>query len=87
MAVLVRHRVSGMTAEQYDQSAPPLVEKLKTAPGFMFHVAFIDQGGVFTVSEVWETKEQHDRWFTQNIKGVIAGVEQQVIKVHAVQAP
>ena len=35
MAVLVRHRVSGMTPgqyeqyEQYDQSAPPLIEKLK----------------------------------------------------------
>ena len=33
MAVLVRHRVSGMTPEQYDQSAPPLIEKLKTAAG------------------------------------------------------
>ena len=45
MAVLVRHRVSGMTPEQYDQSAPPLIEKLKTAPGFLYHVAFVDEGG------------------------------------------
>jgi hypothetical protein len=42
---------------------------------------------VFTVSEVWESKEQHDRWFSENIEGVIPGVEQQVIKVHAVHAP
>jgi len=41
MAVLVRHRVSGMTPEQYDQAAPPLIEKLKTAPGFLYHVAFV----------------------------------------------
>ena len=68
MAVLVRHRVSGMTPEQYDQSAPPLIEKLKTTPGFLYHVAFVDEGGRFTVSEIWETKEEHDRWFSENIE-------------------
>jgi hypothetical protein len=35
MAVLVRHRVSGMTPEQYDQSAAPLIEKFKAQPGFL----------------------------------------------------
>jgi Antibiotic biosynthesis monooxygenase len=87
MAVLVRHRVSGMTPQQYDESAPPLVEKLKTQPGFLYHVAFVDEGGRFTVSEIWESKEQHDRWFSENVEGVIPGVEQQVIEVHAVHTP
>ena len=87
MAVLVRHKVSGMTADQYDQSAPPLIEKLKTAPGFLFHVAFVDEGDTFTVSEIWESKEQHDRWFSENVEGVIPGVQLQVIKVHAVVTP
>jgi heme-degrading monooxygenase HmoA len=87
MAVLIRHRVSGMTPEQYDQSAPPLTEKLKTAPGFLYHVAFVDGGDTFTVSEIWESKEQHDSWFSENVEGVIPGVEQQVIKVHAIATP
>ena len=87
MAVLVRHRVSGMTPEQYDRSAPALVEKLKTQPGFLYHVAFVDEGDRFTVSEIWESKEQHDRWFSENVEGVIPGVEQQVIDVHAVVTP
>jgi quinol monooxygenase YgiN len=87
MAVLVRHRVSGMTPEQYDQSAPALIEKLKTQPGFLYHVAFVDEGGTFTVSEIWESKEQHDSWFSENVEGVIPGIEQQVIKVHAVITP
>ncbi len=87
MAVLVRHRVSGMTPGMYDESAPPLIEKLKMAPGFMYHVAFVDEGGVFTVSEIWESKEQHDRWFSENVEGIIPGIEQQVIEVHAVHAP
>ena len=71
MAVLVRHRVSGMTPEQYDESAPPLIEKLKTAPGFQYHVAFMDDGGRFTVSEIWDSKEQHDSWSNENVAGVI----------------
>ena len=87
MTVLVRHRVSGMTAEQYDESAPMLIEKLKTQPGFLYHVAFVDEGDRFTVSEIWESKEQHDRWFSENVEGVVPGVEQQVIEVHAVAAP
>jgi len=87
MAVLVRHRISGMTPEQYDQSAPPLIEKLKMQPGFLYHVAFVDEGDLFTVSEIWESQEQHDRWFSENVEGVIPGIEQQVIKVHAVVTP
>jgi len=87
MAVLVPHGVTGMTPGDYDQSAPPLIEKPKAAPGFMYRVAFVDQGGVFTVSEIWESKEQHDRWFSENIKGLIPGIEQQVVRVHAVHAP
>ena len=54
---------------------------------FLYHVAFVDEGGRFTVSEIWESKEQHDRWFSDNVEGVIPGIEQQVIKVHAVVTP
>jgi hypothetical protein len=37
-----------MTPAQYDEISPPLIEKLKTAPGFMYHVAFVDSDGRFT---------------------------------------
>ena len=60
MAVLIRHRAEGMTEAQYDEISPPLVEKLKTQPGFLFHTAFTDNGQ-FTVSEIWESQEQHDQ--------------------------
>ncbi len=86
MAVLIRHRAAEMTPSQYDEIAPALVEKLKTQPGFMYHVAFVDDG-VFTVSEIWETKEQHDRWFDENVKPNVSGVEQEVVEVHAVHKP
>ena len=51
MAVLIRHRAEGMTEAQYDEISPPLIEKLKTQPGFLFHTAFTDNGQ-FTVSEI-----------------------------------
>ena len=86
MAVLIRHRVAGMTPESYDEAAPALIEKLKSQPGFLYHVAFVDNGR-FTVSEIWESQEQHDRWFSENIEGVIPGIEQEVTEVHAVAGP
>jgi heme-degrading monooxygenase HmoA len=86
MAVLIRHRVAGMTPSQYDEISPPLVEKLKTQPGFLIHVAFMDNGR-FTVSEIWESQEQHDRWFKENVEPKVPGVEQEVVELHSVQTP
>jgi hypothetical protein len=86
MAVLVRHRVAGMDASQYDEISPPLIEKLKTQPGFMYHVAFVENG-TLTVSEIWETQEEHDRWFDENVKPNVPGVDQEVIEVHAIHTP
>ncbi len=86
MAVLIRHRAAGMTPAQYDEISPRLVEKLKTQPGFILHVAFTDNG-VFTVSEIWESQEQHDRWFDENVKPNVPGVDQEVVDLHAVHTP
>jgi heme-degrading monooxygenase HmoA len=86
MAVLIRHRVAGMTPSQYDEISPALVEKIKTQPGFLIHVAFMDNGR-FTVSEIWESQEQHDRWFKENVEPNIPGVEQEVVELHSVQTP
>ena len=86
MAVLIRHRHEGMTLSQYDEISPPLVEKLKTQPGFILHVAFMDNG-VFTVSEIWESQEQHDHWFDENVKPNVPGIKQEVVDLHAVHTP
>ena len=63
------------------------MEKVKSAPGFRYHVAFMDSDGRFTVSEIWESQEQHDRWFDENVRPNVPGVEQEVIQVHAVHSP
>jgi heme-degrading monooxygenase HmoA len=86
MPVLIRHR-SAMSAAQYDQAAPPLVEQLKKQPGFVVHVAYEDSGGL-VVAEVWDTQEQHDTWFDANVKpNVPFEITQEVIDLHSVHAP
>jgi heme-degrading monooxygenase HmoA len=88
MAVLIRHRVEGMDPSQYDEISPRLVEKLKTQPGFVLHVSYEAKGSGFTVSEIWESQEQHDQWFDENVKPNLPGdVEQEVIELHSVHQP
>jgi hypothetical protein len=52
----------------------------------MYHVAFVENG-TLTVSEIWETQEKHDRWFDENVKPNVPGVDQEVIEVHAIHTP
>ena len=67
MAVLTKSLVTGMTREQYEGIAAVLIDKLKAAPGFIAHYAWEYEGGM-TVVEVWESAEQHDDWFDNNVK-------------------
>jgi hypothetical protein len=87
MAVLIRHRAAGLTLADYDELAPPLVELVKKQPGFVLHVAREDAQGP-CVAEVWETKEQHDSFFNENVvPNVPAEIKQEVIKLHSLHKP
>jgi hypothetical protein len=73
-----------MTQAQYDEISPPLLEKVKQAPGFLVHVSYEDAKG-FCVAEVWETQEQHDTWFDANVvPNVPAEISQEVVPLHSV---
>jgi quinol monooxygenase YgiN len=87
MAVLIRHRAEGMTPEQYDEISPPLVEGVKQQPGFRLHVAFVDSQG-FCVAEIWDSQEQHDAWFNENVvPNVPVAIAQEVVELHNVISP
>ena len=82
MPVLIRHRAA-MTAAQYDESAPALIEALKKQPGFLLHVSYGDADG-FVVAELWETQEQHDTWFDANVTPNIPfEITQEVVDLHS----
>jgi hypothetical protein len=87
MAVLVRHRSPELSLAQYDEISPLIVEKLKLQPGFVLHVAFEDSQG-FCVAEIWESQEQHDAWFNDNVvPNVPVEIKQEVVQIHAIQRP
>jgi heme-degrading monooxygenase HmoA len=76
-----------MSAAQYDEIAPPLVEQLKKQPGFLLHVTYEDASG-FVVAELWETKEQQETWFNENVKpNVPFEITEEVITLHSVHRP
>jgi hypothetical protein len=84
MAVLIRNRVEGMTPALYDEIAPPLIEKIKTQPGFVLHVSYEAAGTGFTVAEIWESREQHAQWFENNVKPNLPGdVTHEIIELHS----
>ena len=84
MAVLIRHRQDGLTMATYDELSPPLVELVKQQPGFVLHVAFEDSQGV-CVSEIWETKEQHDSYFNEHVVPNVPGeIKVEVVELHNV---
>ena len=82
MAVLIRHRAAGMTLTHYDQLSPPLLEAIKSAPGFVLHVAFEDSQGL-CVAEIWESQEQHDAYFAEIVEPAVpAEIQQEFINLH-----
>jgi hypothetical protein len=87
VALLFRHRVAGMDEATYDQAASQLIPQLTQQPGFLYHVAFAESGG-FTVSELWESREEHDRWFNEYVKpNVPAEIAVEVLDVHNIVTP
>jgi quinol monooxygenase YgiN len=87
MAVLIRHRAAGMTLSNYDELSPPLLEAIKSAPGFKLHVAFEDSQGL-CVAEIWESQEQHDAYFSEHVEPAVpAEIQQEVINIHNIVRP
>jgi heme-degrading monooxygenase HmoA len=86
MPVLIRHRAP-MSAAQYDESAPQLIELIKAQPGFLAHVSYLDADG-FVVAELWETQAEHDAWFEANVApNVPFEITQEVIELHSIHLP
>ncbi|HEY5272806.1 MAG TPA: hypothetical protein VIJ34_06180 [Acidimicrobiales bacterium] len=84
MSVLVRLSVSGMTTDSYDQVSGQLTPPLLAAPGFVAHVGFVVDGE-FHVSEIWESRDDFQNWFDNNVKPNVPGVGiDEVREVHNV---
>jgi heme-degrading monooxygenase HmoA len=88
MAVLFRHHAAGADAVgTYDQVVPQVAPLLKQQPGFLYHAAFVTSDG-FTVSEIWESREEHDRFFNEQVKpNVPFEITVETFDVHNIVTP
>jgi len=84
MSVLARLSASGMTTDMYDKVSEQLTPRVLSSPGFIAHVAFVGDGE-FHLSEVWESRDDFQNWFDNNVKPNVPGVEiDEVREVHNV---
>jgi hypothetical protein len=47
----------------------------------------VDKDGTFTVAEIWESQEQRDGGFDENVKPNVPGIALEVIQVRGVHRP
>jgi hypothetical protein len=68
MSVVMQHRVPGMTKEQYRQVMATNGDALTAARGFRAHYGVFDDAGIFTAVEVWDTADDHNRFYDEYIR-------------------
>jgi hypothetical protein len=66
MTVLMTSNMPGLTQEGYDRLAAALLPVLRSTDGFIAHAAGPIDGG-FLVTELWESEDAHDVWFTAHV--------------------
>lgn len=87
MAALVKITNPGVSTEVYDQISTAVEPGLKASAGLQTHVAYQEGDGMI-VLEVWDSSEQHEEWFTANVKPHLPpGTAVEVIALHNVIAP
>jgi hypothetical protein len=64
MPVLVIAEVKGQTQQGYEAVRGALADPMKRAPGFILHAGHATPDG-WRIVEVWETKENSDRFYAK----------------------
>jgi hypothetical protein len=68
MAVLMIGEVPTLTEEIYMGMVGQMAPLMQAHKGFISHVAGPSPSGGFRVVEVWETEEDGQTWFDENVK-------------------
>ncbi len=70
MSVLITNEFAGANEQVYQSMIAELAEPLRAFPGFVSHVAGPIDGG-WQVTEVWESREQHDAWIAKHVAPIM----------------
>ncbi len=68
MAVLMIGEVPNLTEEIYGSMLPGLKPQLQAAKGFISHAGGPSPSGGWRVVEMWDSEEDGQNWFDQNVR-------------------
>jgi hypothetical protein len=68
MAVLMIGEVPNLTEEVYAGMVGQMTPLMRDSKGFIFHSGGPSPAGGWRVVEAWETEEDGQAWFDQNVK-------------------
>ena len=68
MPVLMIGDVPGMTEDAYAGMVGQLMPVMRAFKGFVSHAGGPSPDGGWRVVEIWETEEDGQRWFEENVK-------------------
>ena len=68
MAVLMIAEVPGLTEDVYAGMVGGMMPGIRASKGFVSHAGGPSPSGGWRVVEVWETQEDSDEWFNNNVK-------------------
>ena len=72
MAIVMRMRWDGVTADQYDAALKEVGWEADPAVGGLFHVAWFEKDGM-NVVDVWERAEDFQRFTDERLLPVVKG--------------
>lgn len=85
MPVLMIGVVPDMTEDVYGGMVGQLQPLMRSFKGFISHAGGPNPGGGWRVIEVWETEDDGQRWFDENVKPNLppgAAVEREYHPIH-----
>ena len=68
MPVLMIGEVSNLTEELYGGMIEQFMPRLRAAPGFIAHSGGPSPTGGWRIVEIWESEEDGQRWFEENVR-------------------
>lgn len=71
MAILVIAKDPTGTPELASKFRELLDEKMKAAPGFIFHVDGPLESGGYQIVDAWESREAFEAWFENEVKPLL----------------
>jgi hypothetical protein len=91
MTILAIHTGNRITKDMYENVRKEVNWEGNTPPGVIFHAAYFDNSGNFSVTEIWESEDQWNNFLNTRLKpsfqkGNVPPPKTQIFQIHKIDA-